>query len=948
MVKPIASVKSMTGIRRTSSSDVARVLVEAYHNINLGEVDRVEFAISSNGGASATTTVSYRAMWLPDDTDSDDPLPGNWGGGPAPLYCYGVELAMSAYAAGYITIVPTVYPTTGESITLDTVVIYNDKDGTDRRPTNKVIYWDYNNGLDSNSGTSTGNAVKTFQKACELVATSNDCGGGTIYVDTAGIHKVGTYSAYAYGSNLFTGGHHWLTITPKPGLTVDDVRLTRLSNSDSDWMVFAGTSTNQYARLRFKQVTMQTPGVALNSGSNVITHTWLDGATVTAAAPYDTSPNGVGMDIRVYDSHGSPIGVNNFGPAAVYYATAVYAHHFIGATIGYRTRGCLIDSAAAVMLQANFDNEAHTNYVINDVWQNIGVSGYFEAITSSDLRIDDLGSNVYRLQAKTTYAGEDFTKHGAYLTDSTSMGLLLQSWPSAGNNKTWCAVGVGYSGGSYPYIEFTGIGVTPESASSSIIRPGSLGTDYAWETLVHSDLIQFNSAVNNVIFSNIGTKNAAQTQGIYSAGHNLSGVIIYNFCDGKPNSADVIRSYQVGANQKHFLVRNCTILGQWEPDSTQTIENTEVIDNIFDRFSAYAGSTASFASATNMDYNHFVTGSHAVGSHTSVGSVFSNADPGGNGDVSVSSSSTAYGTSSTSWDRPAYWFNNNKGVLDNVALMDWSYSNASIVTAYPDPLIATSSVPTATCKIKITPDPLIATSSMQDVDTIGNIINLNSSYIGTVAKTFPVASISSLTLIDTPLKAMGSTNTATVTIGQDYISRVRRTATAYCSIPRLDGVITSINPPIIIINSHPVDPVGTYDPSGPIIIVTGTGIAGVDPGIPSVGSDPGKPQIPTKPVINDVYNRKENPIDTNFFNSNLVTYDTNNILPVLKELNQINNNVSSLPSDSKEIWSQSILENIDSSLSNKEVIKLLTNNYKDFTNTNNNTAGRTNLNRKSF
>ena len=58
--------------------------------------------------------------------------------------------------------------------------------------------------------------------------------------------------------------------------------------------------------------------------------------------------------------------------------------------------------------------------------------------------------------------------------------------------------------------------------------------------------------------------------------------------------------------------------------------------------------------------------------------------------------------------------------------------------------------------------------------------------------------------------------------------------------------------------------------------------------------------------------------------------------------------MSNLPADSKEIWSQSILENIDSSLSNKEIIKLLTNNYKDFTNTNNNTAGRTNLNRKSF
>ena len=69
----------MSGIRRTSSSDTYNAIVEAFHNINDGEIDRVEFSISVNGGSAATTTVTSREMWTPDDTLFGDPLPPWWG-----------------------------------------------------------------------------------------------------------------------------------------------------------------------------------------------------------------------------------------------------------------------------------------------------------------------------------------------------------------------------------------------------------------------------------------------------------------------------------------------------------------------------------------------------------------------------------------------------------------------------------------------------------------------------------------------------------------------------------------------------------------------------------------------------------------------------------------------------------------------------------------------------
>jgi hypothetical protein len=55
MTLPICANRSMSGIRRTSSTDTFNVIVEAFHNISDGEVDRVEFDISVNGVDDITT-----------------------------------------------------------------------------------------------------------------------------------------------------------------------------------------------------------------------------------------------------------------------------------------------------------------------------------------------------------------------------------------------------------------------------------------------------------------------------------------------------------------------------------------------------------------------------------------------------------------------------------------------------------------------------------------------------------------------------------------------------------------------------------------------------------------------------------------------------------------------------------------------------------------------------
>lgn len=72
------------------------------------------------------------------------------------------------------------------------------------------------------------------------------------------------------------------------------------------------------------------------------------------------------------------------------------------------------------------------------------------------------------------------------------------------------------------------------------------------------------------------------------------------------------------------------------------------------------------------------------------------------------------------------------------------------------------------------------------------------------------------------------------------------------------------------------------------------------------------------------------------------------IIPVMKELHKIRNNVTSLPVDSKDVWSQTIVENITSPEVGRTVVKILTSNYSTFTQPGKDKSGRVQVVRKRF
>jgi len=1007
MPLPICSLQSETGIRRTSSSESYNVLVEAYHPIALGDIDRVEFSISSNGGAASTTTVTSRAMWYPDDSEFDDPIPGSWGGGPAPLWCYGVKIEMTSYAVGYIDVTPTVYAGSGESRTLDTIRIYNDKDGTDRRPSPKTVYWDWNGGNDANSGLTTGLPVKTFQRAVAVAATSNDCGGATIYINAAGSHCV-TGASYGFGTNYFTGGHHWLQVLPKPGLTREEVKLIPNDpDLDSTWMYFVGTAVapaTQDARIRVTDVTIVAPGVKFGAYTQVNTTVWVEHCLNVPPAPFDEPVLGTGLHIRSLETAAGCVDIPNEteGVDRIHVTSSTRRCMFGGGQWGDRTRGCWIDKFAGQVFQPQYDGSALSNIYVTDIYQEVGVSGRFEA--NGTFRIESQGGSKYRIQANAGYAGIDFVPALAYLSGSPELGIRLENFTTSSNNNKYLGfLSGGYSGG-LPWVDITG-SLVPESDSSAIVtngRGGAYSTQNYNTFGPHSDIFQFReSPLTNVIISNFAVFPAWETQGIYGSSTEISGVAFVNYYDGGIGEGP--RSYYFSP-LKNILIRN-SYISRFEVSDSNGVENSEIIDSCFGSLTASAGSINTYTGIVNVRNNHY-TGTSLIGGSPTSGRFFANSNPAVNGDASVLSTSQAYGTASTLWNRPPAWFAGNKGPWSNVALADWSYSEATGSTGNSVTagiVFSAASSPTPNIRID---------SSLAEIGSISSIPSISIAYVVaqntvTASGVLPIPSISNtatLNVVETASSAL-NTNNSILVYPQTVISSGEVVAPlteggkfiVYADIIVSSSIIPDVNisvsPPvaafestgqifdtthsltitapssIIDIESAELSNVNSYATIGDIntvSILIGSSAPTIVLSVPVIvqitdtttifiDSEEVEDVITTSVPIEPPREVEVNLPSYQFIgdSSSFVLEQTSNIvdsniLPILVELNSVNNNLIKLPSDSKAVWSQNIIENTNSPQVTRTILKILTNNYHKFTNKKNREAGRSLTNRQQF
>lgn len=669
--QPVAVWRSMFGIRRTSTSEKVTCIVEAYHQEGLGDVERVVFAVSQNGGAATTHSVTSRTLCYPDDTDFADPLTGSPASAPCPLWAYKYELLGTAVAAGYVDVTPTVYPTTGTPRTLATHRHYFDTDATDRRPCPGVRYVS-STGSNSNDGLTSGAPMLGLWYAIDdLQHTYGDCGGGTIYVMDD--HTLTDYT-YSDGTVATTTGDHWLTIAAAPGVARADVLLSQ--TSDAVMRLTGGTRFN----LRVRDVTLTPVGIYASMGS--APHLWLEHCMLTTAGTW----TGTG-DVYLSWQNDAPDNVTNYVEQT---AGLIYLYHtgctyrgVVSPNVWGWARGLLIDSWwGAALHPANgyqASNCGHTNYETKGHrYHPDTIVGVFADFASAAIAVTNPAGTTFRYTV-TNSTDAALAADFAELANSTKWHAYIAGCTNGGNNLSAFVTAGGADGSSHPYIEITNASGVAESAGASITLGIRLAADgQTWNSRWHSDVDKWDAIGSNIIVSNGRVWDWTEPLS-FNASYATTDLAIVNIAEagrrdlpssGVQNCAPFNTEgfYGAQAQSNNVIVRDCTI---WARDFYATYGNfgpgVELTDLILENVSG--GTVAQIEGAAALIARvHTVIAAEEMGTTPSSGTAFTAADPGILGDFTLTANVGANG----GWTRPAAWDTGKRGAWSNTATGDWS------------------------------------------------------------------------------------------------------------------------------------------------------------------------------------------------------------------------------------------------------------------------------------
>lgn len=604
-VRATAKLRTYTGIRRTSPLDTLSVDVEAWANPDPvahggeGGVDRVVFSISENGGPPVEQVVTAPALRVPNDSDQNSPLPGV-SSGMAAQFVYGITLDCGALAAGSVRVAASVISAAGTVTPLnETVTLYNDRDGVDRRPCTNVIYCSPS-GNDANDGLTSGSPKKSWVKSIEAVANGVDCGGGRI-VMMAGTHEWagGAWSV----ADWHTSGDWWLTLDFQPG-----AKVTGAATYPELYLTCRGVNGSGICRVRFVGAEWVGAGGVGYVPAGVRAVFWADGGTAHSAHWTALKP----WSVRFSEDNSE---LFNFdGPGAPQSKRLLTCFKKYGCVTGFHgwsdLRDFVVSDWLGVCLQAvgwEGGNSA-TNGLLERQRYTSEVAGYV-GLTSEDLSItiDD----VY-MRIDAVASGVDFAAALAPLEGTTYWGCKVSGAVKEDNNGTFPVVATGINGSGFPYVlldnpnvleeDTVGVPLTLETAR---VSGGSRYLD-----LVHTDLLQWNTSSVETLHSSIAARDIAEAQSWFTSGNNLTRCVLVNCTDG---GSDLRANFTL-SSLTDCLFLNCTFAGHWDwTTSGETFKGTRVVDCVVRQTSDFPPGIASGC--------HFVTGASS-GSLPSTGSWF--------------------------------------------------------------------------------------------------------------------------------------------------------------------------------------------------------------------------------------------------------------------------------------------------------------------------------------
>jgi hypothetical protein len=696
-----------SGIRRTTPGFVHDLSVKAEAT---NHVDRVEFAISANGSPHSTATASARAVRTPNFSDQPSPDPTVPSGQQKSFDGYGVSLNLSTVPAGTITVVATIFEVGGASYTLpDTITIYNDTDGGDRRPrTVGPFYVDSTSGNDANNGTSWAQAVKSPMRALQLGRSAGgEIGGlrincrGTITNMSAGIFPECT-----------TSGQWWCEwIADAAGCFLDppDVLTARtLYSGQSGASASAVTCRHRWIGFRFSRRNC----VSFTFGG-IVEH-WMDGCYQQATTYL--GPNRVTVRYAYEGADGFFWGWNG-GGASFPVGRRIFSQCDLrGALQGYQASSflwdCRIRDFLGIACRIGSDAPRTTIGGLLMWYERYAprsVEGFVRMDNDATQGKGRPAITVTKPTASTAritgpVGGYDFSIDAAALVGQTYWGLRFAGTGALGLDTTAAHIvtAVGNTGGA-PWVEVTAPGAVagslpPNTASfwtAQALGSPVPGREYWY---LHPDGIQVERPMARDIVFDCALVDARDLQPYFTSSvdsYDLDFCLWDNLRDDGSAASGMANNWN-GSDCTNSILQRLAWSGQWQNTATASgWSGTIVRDCVFWELGGQASLIPSRGGT--VDRCHIVNGS-AFGTNGTTGPWVA-----GNpalSPFSMAPSSSNYGTGTAALAVPAVWrygtTGATRGVLRNVGDLNWATGTTAPQIAANGPQGITATTATAT------------------------------------------------------------------------------------------------------------------------------------------------------------------------------------------------------------------------------------------------------------
>jgi hypothetical protein len=672
-----------SGIRRTTPGFVHDVSVKAEAT---NHIDRVEFAISANGSPHSTQTASARTIRTPNFSDQPSPDPTVPTGQQKSFDGYGIGLNLSTVPAGTITVVATIYEVGGASYTLpDTLTIYNDTDGGDRRPRTVGPYFvDGTSGNDANTGLSWAQAVRTPMRALQLGRSAGgEIGGLRINCRGTIVDMAGGIS----GFDCTTSGQwrcEWVADAAGCYLNPPDVLAARsLHTGQNGAASDVVTCRHRWIGFRWGLI-----NCVSRTRGGIVEH-WMDGGY--GEATNYLGPNRVtvryayeGVDGFFWGWDGFPLHVGRRVFSGVDLRGALggfQAHSFLW--------DCRVLAFLGIASRIGSDAPRTTSGGLRMQYQRYAprsVEGFVRMDADPTqgkgrpaLTITKPTGTTARITGPV--GGYDFSIDAAALVGQTYWGLRFAGTGATNLDTTGAHVvtAVGNTGGA-PWVE-----VTAPSASAGSIAANTAsfwtaqssgpvpGREYWY---LHPDGLQVERNCSRDLIFDYALVDAPDCQSYFTSSSESYDLDLTLFDNNRDDGSGLNVMNWFGSDVTNSIVQRVTSIGQFQNTSTASgWAGTIVRDCVFGTLGGDASLIPSRGGT--VDRCHVVSGG-GFGTNASTGAWLA-----GNPAVSpfsMAPSSGNYGTGTAALAVPESWrygtTGATRGVLKNVGNLDWSYTPA--------------------------------------------------------------------------------------------------------------------------------------------------------------------------------------------------------------------------------------------------------------------------------